>query len=71
MTATVKAPTPGQRRRINTNARVQSVIKAAQKAGLVVKRIIIGADGTITLDSQEETQGTVATSGKAASWDDA
>jgi hypothetical protein len=63
-------PTPGRRQRINTSSRIQSAIKAAQIAGFVVRRITIGADGSITLDSsQEETQG-IAAPNKAASWDD-
>jgi hypothetical protein len=64
-------PTLGRPRRINTQARVQSAIKAAQNAGLVVKRVTITADGSITIVSQEEAQGDAASPDKAASWDDA
>ena len=62
-------PTPG-RRRINTTARVQSAIKAAQAAGLTIKRVTIAADGSVTISSQEETRGEGAGPDKAATWDD-
>jgi hypothetical protein len=45
MSGTVKAPAPGQRRRINFSARFQSAVKVAQALGLK-GRLSMTHDGT-------------------------
>jgi glucose/arabinose dehydrogenase len=74
MKGSLPSPAPGRRRRINTTARVQSAIKAAQAAGLVVRRVTIDPDGAIAVETGEVNQPVAKTNNpktpQGASWDD-
>jgi hypothetical protein len=53
-----------------TQAQVRRAVKAAESAGLRVKRVTVGPDGSITVENalaDVDRRGT----GLAASWDDA
>lgn len=56
-----------------TQAQVRRAVKAAESAGLRVKRVTVNPDGSITVDSGENLSAAVDTREKAlaASWDDA
>jgi hypothetical protein len=55
-----------------TKAQVRRAIKAAESAGLHVRRITINSDGSITMDAGENVPTVVDSSepSLAASWDD-
>ena len=55
-----------------TKAQVRRAVKAAESAGLRVKRITVSRDGSITVDGGESVSVPVDTQNKAlaASWDD-
>lgn len=55
-----------------TKAQVRRAVAAAESAGVRVKRITVGPDGSITVDGGEILQSAVDSSDKshAASWDD-
>ena len=55
-----------------TQAQVRRAVKAAESAGLDVKRVTIGPGGSITLDVGGESPIAVDSpdSARAASWDD-
>jgi hypothetical protein len=56
-----------------TQAEVRRAVKAAESAGLRVRRVVIGKDGSIIVDSGETPVVPVdnQTSDLASSWDDA
>lgn len=55
-----------------TQAQVRRAVKAAESAGLRVRKVTINADGSITVDSGDNPLPTVDTrkATVAASWDD-
>lgn len=55
-----------------TQAQVRRAVKAAESAGLCVKRVTVNRDGSITVDAGESYSVPVDTQNKAiaASWDD-
>lgn len=55
-----------------TQAQVRRAVKAAESAGLRVRRVVIGRDGSIIVDSGETPVVPVDNQPKAlaASWDD-
>lgn len=55
-----------------TQAEVRRAVKAAESAGLRVRRVMIHRDGSIVVDSGDTPAGIVDKSPKdlAASWDD-
>jgi hypothetical protein len=55
-----------------TQAQVRRAVKAAESAGLCVKRIIVNQDGSIVVDSGETAPRSIDSPDMAlASWDDA
>jgi len=56
-----------------TQAQVRRAIKAAESAGLRVRRVTVNPDGTIIIDSGEKTLPAMDSPeiADAASWDDA
>jgi hypothetical protein len=55
-----------------TQAEIRRAVKAAESAGLRVKRVTVNRDGSITVDSGENAASPVDSQPKAlaASWDD-
>jgi hypothetical protein len=55
-----------------TQAQVRRAVKAAESAGLRVRRVTVNRDGSITVDGGESAYEPVDTQPKelAASWDD-
>ena len=55
-----------------TQAQVRRVVKAAESAGLRVKRVTVNRDGSITVEDGESSSVPVDSQNKAlaASWDD-
>jgi len=55
-----------------TQAEVRRAVKAAESAGLIVRRVMIHRDGSIVVDSGDSAAMVVDRSPKdlAASWDD-
>jgi hypothetical protein len=55
-----------------TQAQVRRAVKAAESAGLVVRRVMIGRDGSIVVDGGDAPTVPVDNRAKAlaASWDD-
>jgi hypothetical protein len=55
-----------------TKAQVRRAVKAAESAGMCVKRVTVGPDGSITVDAGESSYVPVDSQNKAlaASWDD-
>ena len=56
-----------------TQAQVRRAVKAAESAGLRVRRVTVNPDGSITVDSRENQVPTLddPKATLAASWDDA
>ena len=55
-----------------TQAQVRRAVKAAESAGLRVKRVIVQPDGSIVVDSGEAAAKTIdSKNGTLASWEDA
>jgi hypothetical protein len=56
-----------------TQAQVRRAVKAAESAGLRVRRVTVNPDGSITVDSGDNPTSSMDTSKAtlAASWDDA
>ena len=58
-------------KRVNTRARLVSALKAAEASGLVVRRVTIAVDGSITLDTEDKPAASInPKKPQAASWDD-
>lgn len=55
-----------------TQAQVRRAVKAAESAGLKVRRVTVNPDGSITVDDGENLPAAVDSAPKelAASWDD-
>jgi hypothetical protein len=55
-----------------TQAQVRRAVKAAESAGLCVKRVTVNRDGSITVDSGESPSVPIDNQNEAlaASWDD-
>lgn len=56
-----------------TKAQVRRAVRAAESAGLRVRKVTVNRDGSITVDSGENDRPAMDTDEKAlaASWDDA
>jgi hypothetical protein len=65
----LQTPAPGRRRRINTSARIQSAVRAAQSAGLTIKRLTVGPDGAITIETGEPAASTLSKTTPLGSWE--
>jgi hypothetical protein len=55
-----------------TQAQVRRAVKAAESAGLQVRRVTIKPDGSIAIDAGDNAPAAIDSldSGRAASWDD-